>query len=295
MITAPGIYPNLSMSAYLGQLTPAPSISGSGLAEIDAKTPAHWWAGSYMNPEREEIDTAALAFGSAFHKLALEGVAWFDAEYRVKPDGMNFATKEGKTWRDNGDARAIVTFDDHAKMAAMANALHSKKGNRGLMTGARAEVTLVDEFAGFAAPVWMKARPDLMNDKLRIVGNLKTCEDATEESVRRRIDDFGGTYYVSAAFTLDILKRLTGDDWSYVFLFVEKSAPYESRRVVLKPTVLEWGRMRYRRALATFAECVKSGKWPGYDDATIEADLPPWAEKKLEARHAAGEFQQAAE
>ena len=79
-----------------------------------------------------------------------------------------------------------------------------------------------------------------------------------------------------------------------VFVFVEKSAPYESRRVVLKPTVLDWGRLRYRRALATFAECVKSGRWPGYDDATIEADLPPWAEKKLQARHEAGEFTQEA-
>jgi exodeoxyribonuclease VIII len=59
---------------------------------------------------------------------------------------------------------------------------------------------------------------------------------------------------------------------------------------MLKPTVIDWGRMRYKRALATFAECMKSGVWPGYPDDTIEADLPVWAEKGLQARHERGEF-----
>ena len=290
MIAAPGIYENIAMADYLGQLTPAPSISGSGLAEIDAKTPAHWWAGSYMNPEREPLDTDALAFGSATHKYILEGPEAFNAEFRVKPQGMNFATKDGKAWRDNGDKRAIVTLDNYTKIKAMGAALHAKRGTHGLMTGTRAEVTLLRE----DGIVWTKARPDMMNDRLRIVGNLKTCEDATEEAVRRRIDDFGGTYYVAAALCLDMLKALTGEDWSYVFVFVEKTPPYESRRVVLKPTVIEWGRMRYRRALAKFAHCVKTGVWPGYDDATIEADLPVWAEKRLQARHEAGDFSQEA-
>lgn len=291
MITAPGIYPNLSMSQYLAQPCPGPSVSGSELARIDATTPAHFYAQWSGNPDRAEREqTAAMAFGSAFHKYTLEGRAAFDAEYAIKPEDMSFATKEGKQWRSENIGKGIVTAAEWRMIVEMAGAMRAKPKTAALLTGARPEVTLAREENG----VWLKSRPDAMNDKLQVAVNLKTCEDASEDAVRKSIESYGGSYYVSAALCVDMLKALTGDDWQYVFVFCEKTAPYESRRVVLKPTVLEWGRMRYRRALATFAECVKSGRWPGYDDATIEADLPPWAEKKLQARHEAGEFTQEA-
>ena len=289
MIAAPGIYEGIEMSAYLAQPCPGPSVSGSELARLDATTPAHFFAQWSGNPNRAEREQSpAMAFGTAFHKYAL-----------VKPEDMSFATKEGKQWRSENVGKQIISYADAATIAAMTGEMMRKEKTYALMKAARPEVTLIQDAAPFIADlghgVWVKSRPDAMNEKRRIAVNLKTCEDASEDAVRKSIESYGGSYYVSAALCLDMLKALTGDDWQYVFVFVEKSAPYESRRVVLKPTVLEWGRMRYRRALAKFAACVKTGVWPGYDDATIEADLPAWAEKKLQARHEAGEFTQAAE
>lgn len=291
MITQPGIYPNLAMSLYLAQPCPGPSVSGSELARLDATTPAHFYAQWSGNPDRAPREqTAAMAFGTAFHKYALEGFEAFKAEYAIRPEGMDGRTREGKAWAAENAGKPIVTAEELATIRAMTAAMDDKPKTCHLLTWSRPEVTLIREEGG----VWLKSRPDAMNDKLRVAVNLKTCEDASEDAVRKAIESYGGSYYVSAALCVDMLKALTGEDWAYVFVFVEKSAPYESRRVVLKPTVIEWGRMRYRRALATFAECVKSGRWPGYDDATIEADLPPWAEKKLQARHEAGEFTQEA-
>lgn len=289
MIDKPGIYQDIPMEDYLGKLTPTESISGSGLATIDAHTPAHFWTESYLNPANTERGTVATRFGSACHMYLLEGPDAFHAAYRIKPADMNFSTKEGKAWRDSGDTRAIVTFDDYETIKAMAAAVLAKPKTAALFRNTEREVTLVDETRG----IWTKARPDALSRKFKTAVNLKTCEDARPDAIRKALHNYD--HYVSAALCVDMLKALTGDDYQYVLVFVEKSAPHESARVMLPPTVLEWGRLRYRRALNIFAECVKSGHWPGFRDETITADLPPWAEKTLQARHEAGEFTQAAE
>lgn len=289
MIDKPGFYPDVPMADYLGQLTPTPSISGSGLATIDGTSAAHWWAGSYLNPANTERETPATRFGSACHMFVLEGEKAFHAAYRIKPADMNFSTKDGKAWRDSGDTRAIVTFEDYETIKAMALALHAKPKNAALFRDTEREITLVDSTRG----IWTKARPDALSRRFKIAVNLKTCEDARPDAIQKALHNYD--HYVSAALCVDMLKALTGDDYQYVLVFVEKSAPHESARVMLPPTVLEWGRLRYRRALNIFAECVKSGHWPGYHDQTITADLPPWAEKSLQARHEAGDFTQAAE
>lgn len=290
MIRAPGIYEGVAMADYLSQRVRSPSVSGSELARLDATTPAHFFAQWSGNPNRAEREQSpAMAFGTAFHAYVLEPTK-FSAEYAFKPDDMDGRTKEGRAWAAENATKTIITTAQLNTIQRMRVAMMQKPKTANLFDAFRPEVTLVREEAG----VWLKSRPDAMNDKRRIAVNLKTCESAAEDDVRKAIEAYGGTYYVSAALCLDMLKALTGEDWSYIFVFVEKAPPYESRRVVLKPTVIEWGRMRYRRALAKFAHCVKTGQWPGYDDATIEADLPVWAEKKLEARHAAGEFSQEA-
>jgi hypothetical protein len=285
-----GIHENVPMERYLGDLCYGPSVSGSGLAKIDAQSPAHFFAGWYGNPNVAPGEqTAAMSFGTAFHAYVLEP-ATFAAEYAVKPEDMSFATKEGKAWRAENATKKIITADEAAMINGMSKAMFAKPKTAALLKGARPEVTLIDQISG----AWIKGRPDAMNDRLRVAVNLKTCDSADPEDVRKAMDAYDGAYYLSAALTLDLLAALTGHEWQYVFVFVEKRAPYESRRVTLKPTVLEWGRMRYRRAVAKFAECVKTGVWPGYADETIEADLPVWAEKQLQARHEAGEFNQAA-
>ncbi|MCA3704292.1 MAG: PD-(D/E)XK nuclease-like domain-containing protein [Methylobacterium sp.] len=286
-----GIHEGVEMARYHGDLCEGPSVSGSGLARLEATTPAHFYADWYGNPDAAPRETTpAMAFGTAFHKYALEGFAAFEAEYVIKPADLDGRTKEGRAWKAANGNRPYVTTDELETIQAMTRAFRAKPKTAALMANARPEVTLIDQIGG----VWVKGRPDAMNDKLRVAVNLKTCEDASEEAVRKAIDAYAGSYYVSAALTLDLLMGLTGQNWAYVFVFIEKRAPYESRRVTLKPTVIEWGRLRYHRALTTFAECVKAGHWPGYADETIEADLPPWAEKALQARHEAGEFTQEA-
>jgi hypothetical protein len=69
----------------------------------------------------------AMRFGTAVHAAFLEPLAFRDA-YACKPDGMSFATKEGKAWRAEQDGKEIVSFDDYFRVQAICDALGSKLG-----------------------------------------------------------------------------------------------------------------------------------------------------------------------
>lgn len=82
MIHEPGIYFGLPEEAYHAD----PSLSSSGFKKLLESPPDYWWESS-MNPDRpEEQDTAAKAFGSALHRMILEGQEAFDLTYAVRPE-----------------------------------------------------------------------------------------------------------------------------------------------------------------------------------------------------------------
>lgn len=74
---APGLYFGLSDDVYHAD----PAL-GSGSVRALAKCPIFYWLESWMNPLREQrLETPALLFGRALHKLVLEGREAFEASY----------------------------------------------------------------------------------------------------------------------------------------------------------------------------------------------------------------------
>ena len=55
------------------------------------------------------------------------------------------------------------------------------------------------------------------------------------------------------------------------------STPAQALGTAVHLLVLEPGRAVYRRDLATYAECLRSGEWPGYPEEIRELELPAWA------------------
>jgi len=89
LIEKPGAYPDIEAEDYHGNpnLLPGPSLSSSGAKTILAKSPAHFWHDSAMNPDREEGDAAHFAVGKAAHDLLLLGGDW-QRNYHVLPEGF---------------------------------------------------------------------------------------------------------------------------------------------------------------------------------------------------------------
>lgn len=289
LITKPGIFTDVSMESYHGNLCTGPSVGGSDLHRMDSRCPAVAYAHWGCNPERVfdgEDDTVALKFGRAFHALILEGEPVFRDRYAIKPEGMNLATKDGKAWKEAHLDKDILSHDEGMRVFAMSRALSRDPLTQHVFESGGAEVTAAtrDPFSG----LWLKTRPDWLRTDSRLIVNLKTTFSAKPSEWERQAFNFG--YHVGAAHSIDILTEITGEPHHYAFVSVEKAPPYCAVVGVFKPEVLEWGRQICAAAAARFMRCIESGVWPGYADSVLELGLPPWAEKQLQNRHESGDF-----
>jgi hypothetical protein len=270
-----GLHPDVPFDAYLGNCCPGPSVSGSTLFRLHDECPAKALASHYLSPwPREDDDTEDKSFGTAAHCYLIEGKEVFAERYAVKPEDMTFSTKEGKAWRAENADKTIVSFRDVERLAGMAIGLSTNEGTAHAFEGGAAEVTGIAKDA--ETGLWLKVRPDYLRPKLAI--NYKTTRSAAREAWTRQAWNLG--YCVSAALCVDVLAQL-GQPLHYAFITQEKTVPYLAVARVLSDDHLQAGRMIYRRALRTFADCVASGKWPGYSEGVETIPYPAWAERIL--------------
>lgn len=283
-ITKPGLY-DIDMETYHGDCCAGPSVSGSGLVKIEQLSPLHFWHSSYFNPNREDLDTTALAFGRAAHAWIL-GEPEFNKYFVVSPYD-DFKKKEARDWR-NEQTRTIVRKSQLDAIRAMGESILKTPLIQNAFKDGKPEQSLIwkDRETG----LWLKSRPDWLPNSLPFVPNYKTCRSAHPEAFQKAA--FGLGYHQGAALCLDGLREVMGwKEASYYFVAQEKVAPYVATLVVMKDTAIEWGRLQNRSALRKLADCIASGKWPGYASGAVEIDIPAWTEKGLLDRHEAGEFQ----
>ena len=130
--------------------------------------------------------------------------------------------------------------------------------------------------------VLCKARFDAFDGTT--VFDIKTCSDASTDSLARRIIDHDyhlqGATYISAAE--HIAPRMAGRI-NFVALFVEN----ETSAIVpvkLSPTFLELGRQRWEQSVLSWKKCLSTGYWPCYaGDSPLIVDPPQWYETKSDS------------
>ena len=91
--------------------------------------------------------------------------------------------------------------------------------------------------------------------------------------------------YVSQAafYTEGVLKLGVMENPGFVFFFQEKEPPYLSTVLQIDDDALAAGRAIVRNAKKTLAECLKTGRWPGYNNGEVyTASLPMWAKYEVE-------------
>jgi exodeoxyribonuclease VIII len=107
--------------------------------------------------------------------------------------------------------------------------------------------------------------------------DLKTTTDASPRGFSNAIAKYG--YAFQAAFYMDVYYWATGQRIEgFGFVCVEKTAPYSVMCYRLDDESVEIGRHQYRKALNTYAECLETGNWHGYDgfDEETLIGLPSW-------------------
>ena len=97
------------------------------------------------------------------------------------------------------------------------------------------------------------------------LGDVKTTRTAALMAFQRDVFKYG--YHLQAAFDLALFNAATGQertDWC--FLVQESYHPWQTGRRLLAQDFIDLGRCDYKRLLGNYCACVKSGKWPDYDE-----------------------------
>ena len=242
-----------------------PAISKSGLDRINI-SPAHYKA--WLTEDR--VETPAMKLGTAAHCAILEPER-FQSDYIAAPDGIDRRTKAGKeAWSDmESSGKIILPAADYAALLAMRESVMSHQSARELLSEGVAE----QSFFGRLWDVDVKCRPDWLTSG--IVVDLKTTQDASLIGFSKSIANF--RYAVQHAFYCDVLSVCGVEPQAFIFVAVEKTAPYAVGVYEMDAASVEIGREAYQRNLDTYKRCLDTSEWPAYSTAIESISLPKWA------------------
>lgn len=274
----PGIYYDIPIVEYHRDKT---AIGNSGLKEV-LDCPALYF-GQNLDPERptvgEERDTAAQLFGNMAHCVLFEH-QHFNARYRVGPE---VATKALKAWKDF--AATLPEGCDGIKPSQYASAKKIRQNALALPDlrealehpGGRGEVSAYwrDERTG----VLCKCRPDWVmpvRDDAVVLFDGKSYATGDTQEFGRQVPRMG--YHLQAAWYGDGYARASGKNvLAFVFIVIGNEWPHPINLVMLDEDAIRAGQLMYRRGLDTYAECLRTGNWPGYAPGVKTITLPKWA------------------
>lgn len=249
-----------------------PALSSSGARKLLAPScPALYRYERDNPPSKTTFD-----FGRAAHAAVLGvggPVCIVDAD--------DWRTKAAREARDEAHAagQTPLLAADFERVQAMAAALREHPRASALLRpdSGRPEVSVFwhDERYGIDRRARFDWLPNESASGVMVMPDYKSTASAEPRKFARSIFDYG--YDVQAVFYTDAVRAAgLAEHVRFVFIAQEKTAPYLTAVYELDDHALAVGRARVDEACATFAQCVKTGQWPGYPEEVEYVSAPPW-------------------
>jgi hypothetical protein len=251
-------------------------IMSSSALRLFAQCPQRW-KNNYNPPDSDAKD-----YGSLLDTLVLQP-ATFRHRYAVKPltykDEKSGETKPWngnslvcKAWLKDHEGFEIVSNDDVNEANAAKRGLDQDEVIKAFLDASERAVWLQAEWhdpkSGVVIP--LKALIDLVprigTEFEKSIGDLKSTRNAALVPWTKWCYQAG--YFLQSSFYLDLLQSAQADRdlQNFCFILSENYAPFQSGKRLLSHDFIELGRSAYRRLLEGYSACLKSGRWPGYDD-----------------------------
>lgn len=273
-ITTPCIVDGMTDEEYHSDPVEGGSLSSTG-AKALLRSPAH-----YKWQQENRVDKATFDIGHAVHSMVLGvGLDIVAIPEEMLASNGAASTKEAKEFiaksRENG--QVPLKADVVAECKALTESVLAHPLARALLesTG-KAEQSIFAQDP--ATGVWLRARADYLNDNMLdhpVIVDLKTSVSADPRDFGRSAADFG--YDIQSEWYQHVLGLARGDkNVNFRFIVVEKSAPYLVSVIELDAEYAAIGRVRMRRAIDTFKECVDKNEWPGYPETANLVGPPTW-------------------
>lgn len=251
-ITEPGLVFDMSDETYHGDPVPGGSLSSSLARRLTDHVPA-----KAIAVHRNRKPTASMNLGKAAHLHALgagpEMVVW-------EHDGRTKAGKAERAERadDIATERIVcVTEPERDQVLGMVAALRANPEVVAILDGGTPEVSAFWQERG----AWCRARFDLLGS---VADDYKTTEDCSARGFERAMAEYG--YHQQADFYLRGLRALghPAGDKPMRFICQEKREPYLVQVHTCDELAMEVAAALNDRAIAIFADAIKSGEWGGY-------------------------------
>lgn len=237
----------------------AEGISRSELFTI-SKTPLHF---KYEQDNPKE-DTKSLSFGRAAHKYILEKDDFFN-DFAIEPV-VDKRTKAGKeefyAFEQSLGEKESISMEDYQKILQMYDAIQSNPVAVALLTGEHEkDFFWVDDLTGEKC----KCRPDCLSqyEGKKYIVDYKTtdsCEDGHFERSCRKY----GYKFQSGMYTEGVFQN-TFEQYGFVFVAQEKTAPYAVRVYFCTPEFVAQGYDQFRQLIGIYHQCKMTGNWYGYE------------------------------
>ena len=269
-----GIHQDMPFAEYLA----IDAVNCSLLKKV-AQSPAHarWSMENPMEP------SPALVIGDAVHALVLEPHR-FAEQYAEALDRPKRSKADKEAWEEWYAANPNVTPlkpDEYAQVFAMSNSVLEHETAAELLNGAgHNELTMVweDEASGALC----KGRADRVTtfEGGTAIVDLKTTVDASPEGFAKSVARFG--YDMQAAWYTEGANAIEKADRRFLFICVEKTAPYGVTVQELDAQDVALGAKLNRILLRRWIECANEGVFTAYPRGVIRQRVPAWRRSEID-------------
>lgn len=287
-IDKPGVY-DLPAADYHADPVAGGSLSSTGARRLlPPSCPAkfqHWRENG--DEPNDEFD-----LGTAAHKLVLgvgPELVRVEGDGKSGPEVWNTTAVKDQVAKVRAAGGVPLKPSAYEAVHAMAEKIRQHPLASALFAPGTGEPERALVWRDEQTGVWCRALVDWLRHRLMpgrrlLVPDYKTCASAAPDDAVKAIARYG--YHVQGAWYLAGLRALGLADEAARFLLVmqEKTAPYLVTVIEPDHTAMRLGAMRMREALRLYAECSASGRWPGYSDDVVLAELPPWETRELEGQ-----------
>lgn len=250
-----------SLPEYLYRRIKALNIT---YAKLFNRSPLHVWT-AINDPAALLISpTYAMQQGTGFHWAALEPER-FESEV-VAELQISKNSKIYKQWEDAQAGKLILRPKDIDNIIRMVEVLNAKEAVQKYLSSGWAEKCIIwheDEF-----DIWCKGRIDWIRDDGQALIDLKKTQVASrwafEMSIRRY------EYNKQAAHYMRGFEKCMGyraKEW--VWIASEIDPPNECNVFVADPEATESAEAELELWYERYAECLRTGVWPGYADEPV--------------------------
>jgi hypothetical protein len=254
-----------------------PALSPHVAHVLETESPLHAWTYHRLLGGMPKPPTDPQTSGTILHNLLLEG-----GDKIVPLPHADYRKEVAKADRELALANGLLPCLQHKLDEAMVCVERWKERLQELQINGRGfsfddgdtEVPLEWEEQG----VLCHGRPDWLSPSRALIVDWKTTEgsaapDVCAAKLLRTAGVIQDWAYRSA---VELENPELAGRVEVIFLFAQTVEPYAVTPIICGPTMREIGCGRWRRALETWARCLKTNEWPSYTRVPIHVEAPGW-------------------